>query len=138
MRATVLVLRASPAAAGGYTVSSISYWAGSPTSTSFDLGVYSDSSGRPGSLLCHASTGTITPAAGWNSINISSCPTLSASTQYSVGYVNGSDQIQQGTVSGTCPGTSKYTVYSGGVSPGIYIADPSDRMAPRRLATPFI
>ena len=110
---------------GGYTVSSLSYCR--PVRlplTSFDLGVYSDSSGSPGSLLCHASTGTITPAAGWNSISISSCPTLSASTQYWVGYVDGSDQIQQGTVSGTCTGTSNYTVFSNGVLPGVSLANP--------------
>ncbi len=89
---------------GGYTVSSVSYWVGSPTSTSFDLGVYADSSGSPASLLCHASTGTISPSAGWNSINISSCPTLSAGTTYWVGYITGSNLIQQGTAPGACPG----------------------------------
>ena len=88
---------------GGYTVSSISYWVGSPTSTSFDLGVYSDSSGSPSSLLCSVSTGTITPSPGWNSINISSCPTLSANTTYWVGYLTGSNAIEQGTVGGACP-----------------------------------
>jgi RHS repeat-associated protein len=111
--------------AGGYAASSISYWVGSPTtSTSFDLGVYSDSSGNPGALLCHASTGTITPSVGWNSINISGCPTLSASTKYWVGYVNGSDQIRQGTVDGVCPGTSNTSVYSNSSLPGVSLANP--------------
>jgi hypothetical protein len=96
---------------GGYTVTSISYWVGSPTSTSFDLGVYSDSSGTPNSLLCSVSTGTITPTSGWNSINISSCPTLSANTTYWVGYITGSNAIEQGTVGGACPGTSYHSTW---------------------------
>ena len=86
--------------AGGYTVSNISYWVGSPTSTSFDLGIYADSSGSPATLLCHASTGTVTPSSGWNSITISGCPTLSANSTYWVGYINGNNQIQQGTARG--------------------------------------
>ena len=99
--------------AGGYTVSGISYWVGSPSaSAAFDLGVYSDSSGNPGSLLCHASTGTIIPLVGWNSISVSGCPTLSANTPYWVGYINGSDEIIQGYLEGTCPGTSEVTVAS--------------------------
>ena len=91
---------------GGYTVSSISYWVGSPVSTSFDLGIYSDSSGSPAALLCSVSTGTITPSAGWNSINISGCPTLNAATTYWMGYITASNPIQQGTIPGACPGTS--------------------------------
>jgi Putative Ig domain len=97
----------------GYTVSSISYWVGTPTSTSFDLGVYSDSSGTPNALLCSVSTGTITPSSGWNMIGISGCPTLAASSPYWVGYITGSNTLQQGTVSGACPGTtSSYSVWA--------------------------
>ena len=111
--------------AGGYTVSSISYWVGSPTPTSFDLGVYSDSSGSPGSLLCHVSTGTIMPSSGWNSINIGSCPALNPGTAYWVGYINGSAQIEQGTVSGSCPGTSNDTLFT------------SSRLSSVSLPSPF-
>ncbi len=110
--------------AGGYSVSSVSYWVGSPTSTSFDLGVYADSSGSPGSLLCHAPTGTITPSAGWNSISISGCPTISANTQYWVGYINGSNQIVQGTVGGVCPGTSLYSPWTTNTQPSVALPSP--------------
>jgi hypothetical protein len=99
--------------AGGYSVSSISYWVGSPTSTSFDLGVYGNSSGNPGSLLCSVSTGTITPSSGWNTKAITGCPTLGQNTTYWVGYITGSNSIQQGTVSSACPGTSSlYSAYT--------------------------
>jgi hypothetical protein len=103
----------------GYTVSSISYWVGTPTSTSFALGVYSNSSGSPSSLLCSASTGTITPSSGWNSLNISGCPTLSASTTYWIGYVTGSNTIEQGTVSGACPGTSTDSTWTNAALSGV-------------------
>ena len=96
----------------GYTVNSVYYWVGTPTSTSFDLGVYSNSSNLPNSLLCSASTGTITPSSGWNSISVSGCGTLSASTIYWVGYLTGSDSIEQGTVNSDCPGTSLTSVYT--------------------------
>ena len=110
--------------ANGYTVSSISYWVGSPTSTSFDLGVYSDSSANPNSLLCSVSTGAITPSAGWNTVNISGCPTLSASTAYWVGYITGSDTIQQGEVTGACPGTSSHSTWANAQLSGVSLANP--------------
>ena len=100
--------------ASGYTPTSIQYWVGSPTTASFDFGIYADSSGSPGSLLCHTGTTTVTPIAGWNNISLSanSCPTLSASTRYWIGYITGSNTIVQGTVSGTCPGTSLNSVWA--------------------------
>ena len=100
--------------ANGYTVASIQYWVGNPASTSFDLGIYADSSSSPGSLLCHIGKTTLTPVAGWNTISLSGkgCPTLSANTRYWIGYVTGSNNIQQGTVSGSCPGTSLVSVYA--------------------------
>ena len=110
--------------AGGYTVSSISYWVGSPTSASFDLGVYGNSSGTPSSLLCSVSTGTITPTSGWNSVKISSCPALSASTTYWVGYITGSNTIEQGTVSAACPGTSYHSNWAKAVVSGVSLANP--------------
>ncbi len=110
--------------AGGYTVSSISYWVGTPVSASFDLGVYSSSSGTPSSLLCSVSTGTITPSSGWNSVNISNCPTLSASTTYWVGYITGSNQIEQGTVSGNCPGVSNHSTWANARLSGVSLANP--------------
>jgi Abnormal spindle-like microcephaly-assoc'd, ASPM-SPD-2-Hydin/Fibronectin type III domain len=109
---------------GGYTVSSISYWVGTPASASFDLGVYSSSSGAPGSLLCSVSTGTISPSSGWNSVNISSCPTLSASTTYWVGYITGSNQVEQGTVSGSCPGTSYHSHWSNSALSSVALGNP--------------
>ena len=109
---------------GGYTVSSISYWVGTPVSASFDLGVYSSSSGTPSSLLCSVSTGTITPSSGWNSVNISNCPTLSASTTYWVGYITGSNQIEQGTVSGNCPGASNHSTWANARLSGVSLANP--------------
>ena len=101
-------------AANGYAPSSIEFWAGSPVSTSFDLGIYADSSGTPGTLLCHTGKSTMTPAAGWNNISLSGkgCPTLAATTRYWLGYITGSNTIQQGVVSGTCPGTSLNAVYT--------------------------
>jgi large repetitive protein len=109
---------------GGYTVSSISYWVGTPASASFNLGVYSNSSGSPGSLLCSVSTGTLTPSSGWNSVNISNCPTLSASTTYWVGYITGSNQVEQGTVSGNCPGTSYHSTWTNARLSGVSLANP--------------
>src|ERR1700733_7777983 len=109
---------------GGYTVSSISYWVGTPTSTSFNLGVYGNSSGSPSSLLCSVSTGTITPSSGWNSVNISGCPTLSASTTYWVGYITGSNAIEQGTVSGACHGTSYHSTWANAPLSGVSLANP--------------
>ncbi len=103
----------------GYTVSSISYWVGSPVSNSFALGVYSTSSGNPNSLLCSVSTGTITPSSGWNSINISGCPTLSPSTTYWIGYITGSGTIEQGLVTGNCPGTSSVSEWTSATQPGV-------------------
>ena len=97
--------------ASGYNVSAIYYWVGSPVSTSFDLGVYSNSSNLPSALLCHATTGTITPSSGWNSITPTSCPTLTANTTYWSGYITGSNTIQQGDVSGNCPGLSITSAY---------------------------
>jgi len=110
--------------AGGYTVSKISYWVGTPTSTSFDLGVFSNSSGSPRSLLCSVSTGTITPSSGWNSVSVSSCPTLSASTTYWIGYITGSNAISQGTVSGVCPGTSYHSTWANAQLSGASLANP--------------
>ncbi len=104
---------------GGYTVSTISYWVGSPTSTSFDLGVYGNSSGSPSLLLCSASTGTITPSSGWNSINLTGCPTLSANTTYWIGYVTGSNQIEQGLVTGNCPGTNSVSTWTNALLSGV-------------------
>jgi hypothetical protein len=100
--------------ANGYTPNSIQYWVGNPTSTSFDLGIYADSSGSPASLLCHTGTTTLTPVAGWNNISLSGkgCATLSANTRYWMGYITGSNTIQQGIVSGNCPGTSLVSVYA--------------------------
>jgi len=115
----------------GYTVSSISYWVGSPTSTSFDLGVYSDSSGTPNTLLCSVSTGTITPSSGWNTIGISGCPALTANTPYWVGYITGSGSIQQGIVSGACPGTSSsYSVWANSDQSGVSLSNPFGSSAP--------
>ena len=100
--------------ANGYAPASVEYWVGNPTSTSFDLGIYADSSGSPGSLLCHTGTTTLTPVAGWNIMSLAGkgCPTLTANTRYWMGYVTGSNTIQQGTVSGTCPGTSLFSVFT--------------------------
>ena len=78
----------------------------------------------PGSLLCQASTGTITPSTGWNSIAISGCPTLSANTAYWAGYITGSNQIDQGTVGGTCPGLSYYNVWSNNTLSSVALANP--------------
>ena len=112
--------------ANGYTPASIQYWVGSPTSTSFDLGIYADSSGFPGSLLCHTGTTTLTPTAGWNNLSLSGkgCPTLSVGTQYWIGYITGSNTIQQGMVSGTCPGTALVSVYASSVEGSAALPNP--------------
>ena len=100
--------------AKGYTPGSIQYWVGNPTSATFDLGIYADNAGSPGSLLCHTGTTAITPASGWNSISLSGkgCPILSASTRYWIGYIVSSDGIQQGIVGGVCPGTALNSGYA--------------------------
>jgi IPT/TIG domain len=112
--------------ANGYTPASIQYWVGSPTSTSFDFGIYADSSGSPGSLLCHTGTTTLTPTAGWNNISLSGkgCATLSASTRYWLGYITGSNTIEQGTVNGDCPGTSLVSVYASSVQGSALLPNP--------------
>jgi Putative Ig domain len=110
----------------GYTVSNISYWVGTPTATSFALGVYSDASGTPNTLLCSVATGTITPSSGWNTTAISGCPTLTASTPYWVGYITASNTIEQGIVSGACPGTSSLnSVWANSdPQPGVSLSNP--------------
>jgi len=112
--------------ANGYTLASIQYWVGSPTSASFDLGIYADSTGVPGSLLCHTGTTTLIPSAGWNNISLSGkgCPTLSANTRYWIGYVTGSNTIQQGIVNGNCPGTSLVSVYTNSVQESAVLSNP--------------
>lgn len=85
--------------ASGYSSPTINYWVGSPVSASFDLGLYADSSLAPGSRICHASTGTITPSSGVNSLAISGCGTLTANTTYWIGYLVNNDTIQQGIAS---------------------------------------
>ena len=102
--------------AANSTVSAIYYWVGNPVSTSFGLGVYSTSASLPSALLCSVNTGTITPSSGWNSISISSCPTLVAGTTYWVGYATASNSIQQGIVAGNCPGTSSNTLFNDSIS----------------------
>ncbi len=98
--------------AAGYAVSTIYYWVGTPVSSSFDLGVFMNSAGSPGTLLCHASTGTITPVSGWNSVSISGCGALSPNTVYWIGYITSSNSNEQGVVSGSCAGASAGTVYA--------------------------
>jgi hypothetical protein len=100
--------------ANGYAPASFEFWVGSPASASFDLGIYADNAGSPGSLLCHTGTATLTPVAGWNITSLSGkgCPTLTANTRFWMGYVTGSNTIQQGTVNGTCPGTSLVSVFT--------------------------
>jgi hypothetical protein len=100
--------------ANGYTPASFEYWVGSPTSASFDLGIYGDSSGSPGSLLCHTGTTTLTPTAGWNNLSLAGkgCPTLNVNTRYWLGYITSSNTIQQGLIGGTCPGTALVSVYT--------------------------
>ncbi len=101
-------------AANGFTAASIQFWSAGSVSTAFDLGVYADASGTPGTLLCHTGSNTMTPATGWNNISLSgkSCPTLAPNTRYWLGYITGSDAIQQGVITGTCPGTSLNAVYT--------------------------
>jgi len=110
----------------GYTPASVQHWVGSPTSTSFDLGIYADSSGSPGSLLCHTGTTALTPTAGWNSISLSGkgCPTLSANTRYWIGYITGSNTILQGIVNGPCPGTSLNSVYTNSMQGSAVLPNP--------------
>ena len=100
--------------ARGYTPISVSgYNWGVSTTANFDLGIYADSSGSPGSLLCHTGTTSLTPG-NWNFITISlsglGCPTLSANTQYWSAYITSSNSIGQSYVSGACPGTSLSSV----------------------------
>ncbi|MGA7107648.1 MAG: choice-of-anchor D domain-containing protein, partial [Terracidiphilus sp.] len=68
--------------------------------------------------------GTITPSSGWNSVNISNCPTLSASTTYWIGYLTGSNAISQGTVSGVCPGSSYHSTWANAQLSGASLANP--------------
>ena len=100
--------------ARGYTPVSVSgYNWGVSTTANFDLGIYADSSGSPGSLLCHTGTTSLTPG-NWNFITLSlsslGCPTLSANTQYWSAYITSSNSIGQSYVSGDCPGTSLASV----------------------------
>src|SRR5262249_20748103 len=112
--------------ANGYIAASFQYWVGNPASTSFDLGIYADSAGSPGSLLCHTGTTTLAPAAGWNGFSLAGkgCPTLSANTRYWMGYITGSNTVQQGIVSGTCPGTSLVSVYTNSMLGGTALPSP--------------
>ena len=75
--------------------------------------IYTDSSGSPGTLLCH-STFTTTVANGWNSSSPSGCGTLTNGAQYWVATVTGSNTQSQGRITGTCPngGLSNWTLAS--------------------------
>jgi hypothetical protein len=89
----------------GYAVSSIYFYMSQTGSTSFDLGVYTNSSNKPSSLVCHTGTFTPTLTSGWNSHTVSGCGTLSASTIYWVGFIESTTQLY-GFQAATCPGTS--------------------------------
>jgi hypothetical protein len=99
----------------GYTPLSISYAVlGGITSTTWDFGIYSDSSSTPSSLLCHVGTSTITPVSNFNTISLvgKSCPTLSASTRYWIGLITASNTAQFSSDTGSCPGTTLKTTFS--------------------------
>ena len=96
--------------ANGYIPISVSgYNGGVSAAANFDLGIYADNSGSPGSLLCHTGTTSVTPGI-WSFITLSlsglGCPTLSANTRYWSAYITSSNSIGQSYMSGNCPGTS--------------------------------
>jgi hypothetical protein len=98
----------------GYGPASVSaYNGGVSTAATFDLGIYRDNSGSPGSLLCHTGTTSLTPVVS-KFITISllglSCPTLNANTHYWSAYITSSNNIRQSYVPGDCPGTSLSSV----------------------------
>jgi len=106
----------------GYAPVSVSGYNGAVSATaSFDLGIYSDNSGSPGTLLCHTGTTSLTPGV-WNFITVSlansSCPMLGASTQYWSAYITNSNSIGQSYVMGVCPGTSLSSVESSSLQGG--------------------
>jgi hypothetical protein len=73
------------ASSTGAAVSISFYVASGNGATSLKLGIYSDNSGHPGSLL---TSGTITsPVVGWNTLTLTTTPTLSSGTVYWIGFL---------------------------------------------------
>lgn len=87
-----------------------------PDSTSsWGVGLYSDSSGKPGSKLCGLVVSTA-PVVGWNTVNVSGCGTPAANTQYWLAQITGSTTQEQGisgwSMAETCPGTTLSSYYT--------------------------
>lgn len=117
----------------GFSVGTIFYYVGvgGLTTVSFDLGVYTNSAGAPATRLCHAAVGPVTTSLGWQSTAISGCGTLTASTTYWVAYITDSNAgAFQGTVSGTCPGTSAFSVFSNSTQGSPVLATPFGASTP--------
>lgn len=111
----------------GYSVGTIFYYVGvgGLTSATFDLGVYTNSAGAPNTRLCHASTTTAPTVLGWQSLAVSGCGTLTASTTYWVAYITDNNAgAFQGTVAGNCPGTATSSVFSNSAQGSAVLANP--------------
>lgn len=80
---------------------SCTFWVDSPdTSVASGCAVYSDSANAPNSLICGAHTNS--PASGWNTLTLSGCGTVSASTAYWVSMTTASATQGQELGEGPC------------------------------------
>jgi hypothetical protein len=76
-------------AASGFTVSAVGAYfnAADGTNPQFQVAIYTDSSGVPGTLLCNsAADASIGTVPGWSEGTLSGCGTLSANTPYWVAF----------------------------------------------------
>lgn len=90
---------------------SCSFWVDSPDTTkNSGCAVYTDSATAPNTLVCGAHTGT--PSSGWNTLALSGCGTISASTNYWIAYTTESSTQGQQFMYEVCPWTSLSTRYA--------------------------
>ena len=106
------------------TVSSMSVYINGPTNSSpnnkFEVGIYTDSSGLPGSLVSGSDSGSTTiSSTGWNTVSLSN-PSLTANTPYWLVYETNSGLVADSDLSFDAPGTSYYAGHSYGALPGSF------------------
>lgn len=81
--------------------------------TGYDLGVYSDNAGKPGTLQCH--TGGVVAANPANNVvtfALSGCPVEAFGSQIWLGAVTGNNSITLNATTTQCPGTTVQPVWT--------------------------
>jgi hypothetical protein len=106
----------TPSDTRGQTAINTNFYNGGTTETAnFDLGIYTDSSGVPSLLVCHIGPTSIS-VTGFGtftqSLTGSSCPTLTASTNYWVAYISDSATAKQVSTNAACAYSGQPAVFS--------------------------